>query len=124
MSEHGQRIVERAREFLGTPFLKHHRLKGTGIDCDNFAAEVLGAESLGEIIPRLEFVEFAAALPGDVLALCDELRREPDVPRHLVILSEVAPYPMGIHVSAQGVREHRLDASLLRRVHSVWRSKE
>jgi hypothetical protein len=61
---------------------------------------------------------------GDVLALCDEALRDPDIPRHLAFVTELKPQTtMIIHASAAGVKEHRMNAAWMRRVHSIWRIK-
>lgn len=62
--------------------------------------------------------------PGDVLALIEESLRDPDVPRHLVIVTQVLPISMIIHASARGVVEHRLSPIFAKRIHSCWRVKE
>lgn len=63
--------------------------------------------------------------PGDVLALCDEAVREPDIPRHLAFVTEVKPETvMIVHASQHGIREHRINGQWRRRIHSVWRVKE
>lgn len=64
---------------------------------------------------------WADAVPGDVLALVDEQNKYPDIPRHLMFLTQKAPYWKGIHASKHGVKEHRLDIQFKRRIHSVWR---
>ena len=137
-----QRLVDAARTWKGTRFQHQGRLKGVGVDCVNFVSEVAreaGVVGLeipqnyrphedGTIMLRLlrEHMEMVEEMqPGDVLALCDEAVREPNIPRHLVFVTELLPHTTKIiHASSAGVREHRMDAAWLRRVHSIWRIKE
>lgn len=137
-------IVQIARTWLGTPFVHQGRLKGPaeqggGVDCAGFIAEVAresgslpdvefeqnyrrrenGEEMLRLLRDYMEIVEEPEI--GDVLALCDERLANPDVPRHLVILTEMEPYWKGIHASERGVREHRIDLRFKQRIHSIWR---
>lgn len=63
--------------------------------------------------------------PGDVLALCDEALREPDIPCHLAIVTEIRPHTsMIIEAGQKCVVEHRMDTHWLKRVHSIWRINE
>jgi hypothetical protein len=137
------KIVAEARTWRNTRFQHQGNIKGIGVDCVNFISEVAkGAGIEGIDIPQnyrphedgtvmlqllrehMELVSEGDMQPGDVLALCDVAGREPDVPRHLVIVSNVTPKTVFIiHASEAGVREHRTDSSWLRRVHSVWRIK-
>jgi cell wall-associated NlpC family hydrolase len=134
-----QKFIEVARSFKGTPFVHQGHTKGLGVDCAGFIAEVAreaqvvsdlefeqnyrrresGEQMLRLLKDYMDFVEEAE--PGDVLALCDEHFKAPDVPRHLMILTEKEPYWRAIHASSRGVLEHRLDSRFKRRIHSVWR---
>jgi hypothetical protein len=136
-------VVEIARSFMGTPFEHQGHLKGVGVDCAGFIAEVAkesgvltdtefeqnyrrqenGAEMLRLLRDYMEYVGGEPEI-GDVLALCDERLAKPDIPRHLMILTEKEPYWKAIHASEHGVREHRLDLRFKQRIHSVWRLKE
>lgn len=142
MTTLAQRIVEAARSWRGTRFQHQGNLKGLGVDCVNFISEVAreaGVTGLG--IPKnyrphedgtimlqllREHMELVDEMqPGDVLALCDEALREPDIPRHLAFVTELRPQTtMIIHASQFGVREHRMNSMWLKRVHSVWRIQE
>ena len=110
------------------------------MDCANFISEVAREAGIGVDIPlnyrphedgslmlRLlsEHMELVDEMqPGDVLALCDEAIREPSIPRHLAFVTEIRPQTTFIiHASQYGVREHRIDAAWLRRIHSIWRLK-
>lgn len=132
-------FIEVARSWLGTPFQHQGHMKGVAVDCAGFIAEVAkesgavpdvsfeqnyrrhenGAQMLMLLTEYMDGVVEAEI--GDVLALCDENLREPDVPRHLMILTEKEPYWKAIHASEAGVREHRLDLRFKRRIHSIWR---
>lgn len=137
------RIVTEARTWRNTKFQHQGRLKGQGVDCVNFISEVArGAGVLDVEIPAdyrphedgvvmLKLLkDHAKHIPneqmkaGDVLALCDEALREPDIPRHLAIVTEVKPETIFIiHASQHGVREHRIDGHWKKRIHSIWRLK-
>lgn len=137
-----ERIVAEARTWKGTRFQHQGRLKGLGVDCVGFISEVAkNAGVTGVEIPanyrphedgvimlrllrdHLELVE--EMQPGDVIALCDEAVREPTIPRHLAIVTEIKPQTTFIiHASQHGVLEHRLNSLWLRRIHSIWRVKD
>lgn len=73
-----------------------------------------------------EVPDMSKARPGDIIAFCDEELRKPEKPRHLGIMTERRADGVikVIHASEHGVREHRMDARWLKRVHSVWKVKE
>lgn len=138
-------ITNTAAEYVGTPWVHQGRLKGLGVDCCGFIASVAEesgaipaagfeqdyrrAENGERMIALLtEYMDYVSdkvedAQPGDVIALCDEQLKQPDVPRHLVFLSawvrDGVPYI--IHAGSRGVVRHRMDALWKRRVHSVWK---
>lgn len=135
-------LVDEARTWLNTPFVHQDRTKGMGVDCVNFIAAVAEesgatvdvefernyrrhADGLTMLALLHDYLEPVAAVDaarrGDVLVLCDEHLRQPKIPRHLMILTELEPYWKAIHASQLGVREHRLDLQFKRRIHSVWR---
>lgn len=135
------KIIKSARTWINTPFRHQGRIKGVGVDCVNFVSEVARESGIEIEIPHnyrphedgtimlklltehMHIVE--EAKPGDVLALCDEALRERGIPRHLVFVTEVTPKTTFIiHASERGVREHRTDASWIRRIHSIWRIKD
>lgn len=144
MSELAQRLVVEARSWKGTRFQHQGNLKGVGVDCANFVALVARDAGIKDVnIPNnyrpredgtvmlrlldehMEMIEQGEMQPGDVLALCDEGLKHPDVPRHLVFISEVKETTIFVvHASEAGVREHRTNGHWLKRIHSVWRLKE
>lgn len=144
MTELAQRIVDEARSWKGTAFQHQGQIKHVGVDCAHYVALVArGAGVSGVEIPHdykpredgtvmlnllhehMEFIPVENMAPGDVLALCDEAERNPDVPRHLVFVTDITPTTTFIcHASEHGVREHRIDAAWKRRIHSCWRIKE
>src|SRR5687767_13527519 len=137
-----QRLVDAARSWRNTRFQHQGNIKGLGVDCVNFISEVAReAGVIGLEIPKnyrphedgtimlqllREHMDLVEEMqPGDVLALCDEALREPDIPRHLVFVTDVTPKTTFIiHASAHGVKEHRMNGQWLKRVHSIWRIKE
>lgn len=143
MSRLAEKIIKEAESYIGTPFLHQGRLKGRGIDCANFIGNVARDAGVGDVeIPNnyrpqedgtammallskhLEFVPIEDRQAGDVLALCDEALREPNIPRHLAFVKEVTPATTFIiHASERGVRAHRMNLHWLKRVHSCWRLK-
>jgi|ERR1044071_4170891 cell wall-associated NlpC family hydrolase len=142
MTVRAQDIVEEALSWVGTPFAHQQRIKGAGVDCVNFVAEVAratgatpdvdfernyrrradGSQMMGEILRYLKSVEsFDDARPGDVIALCDERLARPDVVTHLAFFTGAEPYPKMVHASERGVRHHRINIHFRNRIHSVWR---
>lgn len=141
MSELSQRLVEEARSWKGTRFQHQGQIKGQGVDCANFIALVARDAGVKDVnIPRnyrpredgtvmlnllrehMEMIEQEDMKPGDVLALSDEGLKHPDIPRHLVFVSEVTDRKTAIiHSSEAGVREHRINNHWRSRIHSVWR---
>lgn len=138
-----QRIVDEAESWSGTRWQHQGRLKGIGVDCAGYIAEVAKAVGIdveipndykptedGQVMTRLlrnhmTLVPTEEMASGDVLAFCDEAVRDPDVPRHLAFVAEITPKTVFIvHASQHGVRRHRIDAAWRRRIHSVWRIKE
>jgi cell wall-associated NlpC family hydrolase len=137
-----QDIVTEALSWVGTPFGHQQRLKGVQVDCVNFIAEVAKATRatpdvdfernykqraddsgmLDELTKYMVPVgSLEEALPGDVIALCDEQLKRPDKPRHLGFLTTQDRYPKMVHASERGVRHHRIDLKFRRRIHSIWR---
>jgi len=141
-----ERIVEEANSYIGTPFLHQGKLRGYGVDCAHFVANVINAARLnseaieiphnykptedGTIMMSLlganaEFIQTEDRQPGDVLALIAESLTHPDVPRHLAFVVEVTPKTTFItHASQHGVRRHRMDGHWMKLIHSVWRAHE
>jgi hypothetical protein len=142
MSTLAQRLIEEARTWKGTRFQHQGNIKNVGVDCVNFIASVAkdaGVKDLsiprdyrphedGQIMLRLltEHMEMVEEMQvGDVLALCDEACAKPEIPRHLVFVSDITPKTTFIvHASQHGVREHRINDHWRKRVHSIWRIKE
>jgi hypothetical protein len=130
-----QRIVDAAREWLGTPFVRQDSTKGKGADCEQFIASVaLESGAVAPDRPRevvallasdLTFVSDRVedARAGDVIAFCDGLLRNESTPRHVGFMTGYrrgcSPYI--IHAGSRQIVEHRIDGSWSRRCHSVWR---
>lgn len=139
-----ENIVEEARTWKGTKFQHQGRIKGLGVDCAGFVALVArnagvanvdipsdykpqedGAAMMRLLSQHLDFVATEDAQPGDVLALCDEALRHPDIPRHLAFVTEVRTGTLFIiHSSEHGVREHRTNLRWRERIHSCWRLRD
>ena len=137
-------IVTEARTWKNTPFRHQGRLKGLGVDCAGFMGEVArnagvanvdipndykpqedGTAMMRLLSQHLDFVPTEDVRAGDVLALCDEALRFPDIPRHLAFVTEVkAGTIFLIHASEHGVREHRTNEHWRKRIHSVWRLRD
>ena len=145
MSELGDKIAEAACSWVNTPYQHQGRIKGLCVDCANFvymidlevglltAEEEIfvnnyrqtenGAEMMYVLNHKLVRVKDETRQPGDVLALCDEALREPNVPRHLVIVHQIKPTTTYIiDATKTGVKRHRMDGMWERRVHSIWRA--
>lgn len=139
----GERIVAEARTWRNVPFLHQGRTK-LGVDCAGFVALVAQNAGLtyvqipsdykpqedGTVMMRLmsqylDFVPTEEIRPGDILALCDEALRNPEIPRHLAFVTEVTEKTTFIvHASQHGVREHRMNSAWNRRINSAWRIKD
>lgn len=143
----GDRVADEAFSWVNTPYRHQGRIKGLCVDCANFIYLVALAPSVGLISPeeeifinnyrrtengaemlyvlekKLVYVDDGTRKRGDILALCDEERREPNVPRHLVITHEIKPHTTYIiDATERGVRRHRMDGRWENRVHSTWRA--
>lgn len=134
-----ERIVEEARSWKGTPFQHQGQIKGKGVDCAHFVALVARDAGMDIEIPHnyrpredgtvmlkllrehLDFISNNDRQAGDVIALCDEALKEPDVPRHLAFVSDVTHTTFIVHASERGVLEHRLNSWWTKRIHSCWR---
>jgi cell wall-associated NlpC family hydrolase len=141
MMSTAENIVTEARTWKGTRFVHQGRVKGLGVDCVGFISEVAknvgivdveipldyrphedGAAMLVLLKEHMDLVE--EMQPGDVVAFVDEAVRNRSIPRHLAIVTEVKPHTTFIiHAAPEGIREHRMDARWLRRIHSIWRMK-
>jgi len=135
------KIVSEAETWIGTPFRHQGRLRGLGVDCAGFISEVAKNAGVSDVdIPanyrpredgtimlqllkdHMKHVPKDKIKAGDVLALCDEALREPEIPRHLVIVKDVTLEAIFIiHAAASGVKAHRLNTAWKKRIHSAWR---
>jgi len=92
---------------------------------NNYRRRSNGEELLRLLKEHMINVPKEEMVPGDVLALCDEALHDRDIPRHLVIVTEINPYTVRIiHASEHGVVEHRMDSHWQQRVISCWRIQE
>jgi NlpC/P60 family putative phage cell wall peptidase len=137
------KIVAEAESWVGTKYQHQGRLKHVGVDCAGFISEVARNVGVSEVnIPanyrpredgkvmmkllkdHMKHVPTDQIKKGDVLALCDEALREPDIPRHLVIVKDITPEAVFIiHAAESGVKAHRLNTQWQKRIHSCWRIK-
>lgn len=135
------KIVAEAETWINTPFRHQGRLKGQAVDCAGFISEVARNAGVSDVeIPanyrpredgvimlqllkdHMRIVAIEKVKAGDVLAMCDESLRDPDIPRHLVIVKDVTPEAIFIiHASKTGVKAHRLNTAWKKRIHSCWR---
>lgn len=139
-----ERIAIEAESWVGTPFRHQGRIKGRAVDCAHFVALVaIGAGLTGIEIPHnyrpqedgavmlqlldkyLVGVRTVDRSRGHILVFCDDLRRDVDTPRHLVIVSEITKATTYIiNATEQGVRRHRIDSRWEKRLHSTWQAHE
>jgi cell wall-associated NlpC family hydrolase len=136
------RILAEADSWLGTRYVHQGKLKGLGVDCAQFVAAlvrdgagrsdieapenyrrsedgVLMLEKLGQ---HGDYVPTDQMQPADFIAFCDEVKREPDRPKHLALVREIVPRTVFIiHASEHGVRRHRINTWWRERIHSIWR---
>ena len=88
----------------------------------NYKRRENGKELLKLLKDYMDQISFADAAPGDVIALIDQSLREPTVPRHLAIITEILPQTWYIiHAANAGVVEHRIDDNFRKRFHSLYR---
>lgn len=142
MSVTAQQIIDEARTWLGTPWQHQGSLKGVGADCAGFIEGVNincgllvrqafakdyrrredGATMLHLLNELTEFSDSETRL-ASIIAFHDG--REPSVPRHLAFASQILPHTTYIIHSSErmGVAEHRIDASWIKKIHSLWRIK-
>lgn len=141
-----ERIVAEAESYVGTPWKHQGKLRGLGIDCANFVANVInaartnsppivlandykpqedGTVMMAYLGSNAEFVLTEDRQFGDVIALLEESAGHPTEPRHLAFVKAVTPKTTFIiHVTRHGVRSHRMDSAWMRRVHSCWRAHD
>jgi hypothetical protein len=132
-------LIEEARTWLGTPYSEQQRIKGVGVGCASLIAEAVFASGdvvdaeleasyrggvfsspvLRGLLERHFSLVQGSMSPGDLLILRDV--RDVHEPRHVMLLTQLEPYPKVIHADTRQVSEHRLDAWQAQRVHSVWR---
>lgn len=126
------KIVETAREYIGTPFQHQGRLKGVGVDCAGLIICVAhdigytdydftaysripsGGRLEALLLQYLDIIPINEAAPGDVYLL--KIDREP---QHLAIVSD-----HGIihsYSGSGGVVEHRLDDKWKARIRMALR---
>lgn len=135
-------LVAEARTWLGTPFRDHGRLKGQGVDCVNFVAEIGRAtaaapdlefennyrrRSTGEEMVKLfrqymEPIEWEHAQPGDFFVV-----RYKPTHWHCMMVTEreenIETEFTVIEAGREKVTEHRIDSATKRRIHSAYRAK-
>lgn len=127
-----QRVVDVAREYLGTPFVHQGRLKGVGIDCVGLLTCV--AKELG--LTNHDCTTYSRYPDG--VTLCRELEKclvsvrearlgrvvvfwikRADLPTHAGILTDVGM--IHTYQSVGKVVEHVLDAKWRRRITRFFR---
>lgn len=101
-SDTGQRIVDLAREWIGTPYIHHQSAKGLGCDCvglligvarelgkeisiKNYLSTPVGDSLLKELEKHLLAIPVPTAKPGDILVFSIGWN---GVPRHVGIKSD------------------------------------
>ena len=136
-------IVERARVYIGTPYIHNGRLLGVGVDCAGLLACVWGdlgvvVDDPGSVPAGQDNFEGMLAgiaahatlvtgymLPSDVIVFRSRL-----MPNHVGILAEGYPaqgngLPTMVHAygggAVQRVVESPLDPRWMSKMHSVWR---
>ena len=135
----GRELVEKAREYIGTPFHHQGRVKGAGVDCiglgicslielgfeindqQNYPRLPRRGELLEAVKAHCDPIELSDAKMGDLLVFVFVKRLGP---QHIGIVTE---HGMMIHSwsKAKGVVEHNLDQSWfdgnIATFHSAWR---
>lgn len=114
-----QQVVDKAREYLGTPHIHHGRLKGIGIDCAGLLiciARELGISEKDFNNTNYSPINNGSELLSEVLGKCHEIPNEDGRPADVVIM-EVFRHPqhcglltdVGIIHSFNSVIEHIID---------------
>lgn len=136
----GQEFVDKAREYIGTPWMHAQRVKGVGVDCVGLficVARELGLttwnapnysryfrpEDLYRDIDRFyDPVGCDGWIEGDLLVF----QFRPGLPQHVGMFSWLDKKPSVIHAyqSVGRVVEHELTSTWRRRVCRVYRWKE
>ncbi|MDO9638798.1 MAG: peptidase [Pseudotabrizicola sp.] len=137
----GNRIVEEARSWLGTPYCHQATTRGAGTDCLGLIRGIwralIGPEPLtppaysmdwsepsGEEVLMQAAGQCLCRKPDRVLAVGNVIlfrMRNGAVAKHLGIVSAVAPAPKFIHAyTGYGVVESSLSGPWLRRVVAVY----
>lgn len=129
------RIVRKAREFLGTPYHHDARLKGVGVDCAGLIACTF--DELGVSVPDKRGYGFDAdnfeVLRGGVAALGDPVGSGPWMPGDMILFRARLMFNHCGFYTGDGlihaysspcvmaVAEHPMDESWLLRVADVYR---
>lgn len=96
-------VVAAARDWIGTPYIHQHRMKGHGVDCVGLVIGV--ARELGLVAPDFDVTGYPASPDGkSLLELCDKfMRRLPALdllePGHVLVYqfhAKLGPQHMGI----------------------------
>ena len=96
MSEHGERVVAIARQYINTPYHHQARVPGVGIDC--VGVLVCVAREIGVIGPTVDYTGYARNAKDDTLLqiLDSHLERLPD-PAHAqagdVLVFQIGKWP-------------------------------
>lgn len=127
-------IIKTAREYLGTPFHWHGRLKGIGVDCAGL--ELCVAKELGLIAPDFDFEGYGNYPQGMLDTLRQHFEERPIEDREpgdiLCFALKVDPQHAGIMGDWEGasvihcsqrwaVTEHVLDDQWAKRIVGVFK---
>lgn len=131
-------VVDRARDYIGTPFHHQQRAKGYGVDCvglivcaardagyavrdvTDYSRLPDGKTLVGMLSAQLDTVRLGWE-PGDVMTFWVT---KPGLPQHVGIFAYHPDrnWPSLIHAPiGRRVAEHRLTQDMLEKLHSVWR---
>lgn len=134
-------FLEKAKEYLGTPFHHQGRLKGTGVDCAGLlvcAAKEAGYKNVpdikgykrspdGETLQRIldNYLDPIGGVENACLGDIVLFQFHGSRPQHLGIISNIAPFRI-IHAYSipQKVIEHTLDTMWLNRVAGLYRLRK
>ncbi|MBW7990056.1 MAG: hypothetical protein FVQ84_08585 [Planctomycetes bacterium] len=137
MSLMRKRIIEKAREYLGTPFYHTGRNKGVGIDCIGLIAGVCqelnlmgydnvdysrspdGKMLMKELNKVFEPIDYKNTKPGDILVLWFITSHK--FPQHIGFLTEKGI--IHTHGRVGKVVEHSLDTKWKNRICAAFKIK-
>lgn len=130
-----KQLIEKAREYLETPWRHQGRKKGIGVDCvglfacvlrdlgvpvkdrTDYSREPKPRELLGAILDHCNEIPVMLAAEADLLTFWV---RHPTKPQHIGLLTDVGLIHTPVNCK---VIEYEMDERLIKRIHSAYSFK-